>query len=307
MRRNVTMPGVAQVQGSDRDAHQGDTLRQWRWVVPSLATVLMLGAAAATWGYVEAERFDARVQYALTERDDARRVLQAAVDLESSSRGFLLSGRQEQLADYHAALQFFQRERDKSIAKVDRGLAELKESSITDALEVAIRTRARRLEHYATGGADAAVRGTQASEGKRATDDIRRLVGVYVADREAKIAAWRTALGWRQTTVVILVLLGTLTSIVALGVAHRIIRRRQKAAETARTASDRRGRELSALVEMSELLQSGVEARDVRAVVAHAAKRLLPGLSGWLFAFNNSRDRLDLAASWKGDGGEVQP
>ena len=302
------MSGAAQAQDGHRDAghrdtEQGDPLRQWRWVVPSLAAILMLGAAAATWGYVEAQRINAQVEYAMTERDNARRVLQAAVDLESSSRGFLLSGRTEQLADYHAALQFFQREREKSIASVDRGLAELREGSITDALEVAIRTRARRLEHYAAGGMDAAVRGTQASDGKRATDDIRRLVGVFVADREAKIAAWHAALGWRQTAVVILVLLGTLTSIIALGVAHRIIRRRQKTAEIARTASDRRGRELSALVEMSELLQSGVEARDVRAVVAHAAKRLLPGLSGWLFAFNNSRDRLDLAASWKGSEG----
>ena len=287
-------------QGGTDEAPRGDPLRRWRWVVPSLAAILMLGAAAATWGYVEAQRIDGQVDQAMAERDNARRILQAAVDLESSSRGFLLSGKQDQLADYHAALQFFQRERNQSIASIDRGLNELRETSLVDALEVAIRTRARRIEHYASGGREAAVSGTQAGEGKRATDDIRRLVTVFVSDREAKIARWRAALGWRQTAVVILVLLGTLISIVALGVAHRIIRRRQRAAELARTASDRRGRELAALVEMSELLQSGVEASDVRAVVAHAAKRLLPGLSGWLFAFNNSRDRLDLAASWKG-------
>ncbi|MDB5374577.1 MAG: hypothetical protein JWP04_3219 [Belnapia sp.] len=292
---------------SDRADALDSGLREWRWVVPVLCAILALGAAAASWGYVEARRIDAQVQNAMTERDDARRILQAAVDLESSSRGFLLSGKQDQLADYFTALKFFQTEREKSVAMIDRGLNALGQSSLTDALEVAIRTRARRIEHFATGGVEGAVRGTQAGEGKRATDDIRRLVGVFVADREDKIAAWRAALGWRQTTVVILVIIGTLTSIVALWVAHRIIRRRQQAADVASNASHRRGQELAALVEMSELLQSGVEARDVRAVVAHAAKRLLPGLSGWLFAFNNSRDRLDLAASWKGNDSGAAP
>lgn len=296
----VMMPASTPIQDGSLEALQIGQPREWRWVVPSLATILMLGAAATTWGYIEAQRIDRQVEHAMAERDNARRVLQAAVDLESSSRGFLLSGKQDQLADYHIALQFFQRERTQAIARIDRELNELGETSLVDALEVAIRTRARRIEHFATGGREAAVSGTQAGEGKRATDDIRRLVNRFVTDREAKIATWRAALGWRQTAVVILVILGTLTSIIALGTAHRIIRRRQQTAEVARTASDRRGRELAALVEMSELLQSGVEARDVRAVVAHAAKRLLPGLSGWLFAFNNSRDRLDLAASWKG-------
>jgi diguanylate cyclase (GGDEF)-like protein len=277
-----------------------DMPRLWRWAVPVLGTILALGAASATWGYVDAQRIDAQLQGAMTERDNARRILQAAVDLESSSRGFLLSGKHEQLADYHAALLFFDRERSKSIAAVDRGLNLLREPSLLDALEVAIRTRARRIEHYATGGVEAAVRGTQAGEGKRATDDIRRLVGIYVSDREAKIASLQAALSWRQTAFVILIVLSAVTTIIALAFAHRQIGRRQVVAEAARAASDRRGQELAALVEMSELLQSGVEAKDVRDVVAHAAQRLLPGLSGWLFAFNNSRDRLDLAASWKG-------
>jgi diguanylate cyclase (GGDEF)-like protein len=80
--------------------------------------------------------------------------------------------------------------------------------------------------------------------------------------------------------------------------AQRQILRRRAAADSAQAASERRGQELAALVEMGELLQSGSEAQDIRAVVAHAARRLLPGLAGWLYAFNNSRDRLDLAASW---------
>jgi diguanylate cyclase (GGDEF)-like protein len=277
-----------------------DMPRLWRWAVPVLGTILAMGAASATWGYVDAQRIDIQAQEAMTDRDNARRILQAAVDLESSSRGFLLSGKHEQLADYHAALQFFNRERDRSIASVDRGLNLLGESSLLDALEVAMRTRARRIEHYASGGVESAVRGTQAGEGKRATDDIRRLVGVYVADRESKIAALHAALGWRQTAVVCLIIFSAVTTMIALAFAHRQIRRRQVVAEAARAASNRRGQELAALVEMSELLQSGVEAKDVRDVVAHAARRLLPGLSGWLFAFNNSRDRLDLAASWKG-------
>jgi diguanylate cyclase (GGDEF)-like protein len=52
------------------------------------------------------------------------------------------------------------------------------------------------------------------------------------------------------------------------------------------------------LFTMGDMLQSAVDLEDTNAVLRATAVRLMPGLSGALYVFNNSRDRLDLATQW---------
>ena len=44
---------------------------------------------------------------------------------------------------------------------------------------------------------------------------------------------------------------------------------------------------------------------DANAVLRATAGRLLSGLGGALYIFNNSRDRLDLSTAWSSDGAET--
>jgi hypothetical protein len=74
--------------------------------------------------------------------------------------------------------------------------------------------------------------------------------------------------------------------------------RRRSAAEQASEAMDARGREVATLFRMGELLQSSLSPEDIRRVVSHTARELLPELGGAFYVFNNSRDRLDLLGAW---------
>lgn len=61
------------------------------------------------------------------------------------------------------------------------------------------------------------------------------------------------------------------------------------------------------LFAMADMLQAADDHEDAGAVLMASAERLLPDLSGALYIFNNSRDRLDLARSWGRKDGFVAP
>lgn len=63
------------------------------------------------------------------------------------------------------------------------------------------------------------------------------------------------------------------------------------AAQEART-------QVEALFEMTDMLQSALGYADANAVLRTTAAKLLPGLGGALYIFNNSGDRLELSDSW---------
>ena len=57
-------------------------------------------------------------------------------------------------------------------------------------------------------------------------------------------------------------------------------------------------RQVERLFAMGDMLQSAADIEDLNSVLRATALQLLPGLSGALYVFNNSRDRLDLATKW---------
>jgi diguanylate cyclase (GGDEF)-like protein len=52
------------------------------------------------------------------------------------------------------------------------------------------------------------------------------------------------------------------------------------------------------LFAMADMLQSAADQADTNEVLRAAAANLVPGFSGALYVFNNSRDRLDLSTQW---------
>jgi len=78
--------------------------------------------------------------------------------------------------------------------------------------------------------------------------------------------------------------------------------RRRLAVEAIRTR-----RQVENLFQMTDMLQSALGYDDANAVLRATASELLSGFGGALYVFNNSRDRLDLSASWDWPDGSPPP
>jgi diguanylate cyclase (GGDEF)-like protein len=63
-------------------------------------------------------------------------------------------------------------------------------------------------------------------------------------------------------------------------------------------AADRSREQVARLFEMADVLQSASDHADANAVLKATATELVPGFSGALYVFNNSRDRLVLSTAW---------
>jgi diguanylate cyclase (GGDEF)-like protein len=67
---------------------------------------------------------------------------------------------------------------------------------------------------------------------------------------------------------------------------------------TALKSADTSREQVARLFEMADVLQSATDYGDANQVLKATASDLLPGFSGALYVFNNSRDRLVLSTSW---------
>ena len=63
-------------------------------------------------------------------------------------------------------------------------------------------------------------------------------------------------------------------------------------------SADRSREQVARLFEMADVLQSASDHSDANAVLKATAADLVPGFSGALYVFNNSRDRLVLSTTW---------
>src|SRR5690606_13259732 len=79
------------------------------------------------------------------------------------------------------------------------------------------------------------------------------------------------------------------------------LQERQHLLEAARDARQ----QIEDLFAMTDMLQSAESHDDAGAVLEATSRRLVPGLMGALYIFNNSRDRLDLALAWPADSSFV--
>ncbi|WP_421761595.1 sensor domain-containing diguanylate cyclase [Devosia sp.] len=72
-------------------------------------------------------------------------------------------------------------------------------------------------------------------------------------------------------------------------------------------SADASREQVARLFEMADVLQSATDHADANAVLKATAAELVPGFSGALYVFNNSRDRLVLSTDWERPAGERLP
>ena len=129
-------------------------------------------------------------------------------------------------------------------------------------------------------------------------DRLRGYIDEFVGQRMAQMRKVERRLATSRIWLLIIAAAGTLIAVGAMLYAFR------------RSAIEARGRELAIaegvaarqqveqLFLMADMLQSAADQEDTNAVLRSTALRLLPGVGGALYVFNNSRDRMTLSTSW---------
>jgi len=101
------------------------------------------------------------------------------------------------------------------------------------------------------------------------------------------------------TTLVLLMQLGAgLLAILGLVYAFRSSVTEADGRAAAVETADRARQQVARLFDMADVLQSASDHADANAVLKATAVELVPGFSGALYVFNNSRDRLVLSTTW---------
>jgi diguanylate cyclase (GGDEF)-like protein len=210
-------------------------------------------------------------------------------------RGYVLTGRAEELLPYQLALRALDDLAPTVLPKLptQAGLASGSHVSASAALSQLLDAWSAAIHLEDVKQRDQAASALFSPSVQAARNQLQRQVASYVA------RAHEIADGWSETAAAITrayqlinlvaVALAALAMIYAFG---RIIR----AINTGFAARE----QTEQLFSMADMLQSAAGQEDTNEVLRATATRLLPGLGGALYVFNNSRDRLDLATRWGG-------
>ncbi|HVY51180.1 MAG TPA: GGDEF domain-containing protein [Devosia sp.] len=124
-----------------------------------------------------------------------------------------------------------------------------------------------------------------------ATQTALQQIDAAVSDHESRIGLGTLAVLLLQ------VLSGTL-AMSGMFFAFRLSAREADGRSAALKSADTSREQVARLFEMADVLQSATDYGDANQVLKATASEMLPGFSGALYVFNNSRDRLVLSTSW---------
>ncbi len=226
-------------------------------------------------------------------------------DVETSQRGFVLSGREAFLDPYNVALvQIPVLKRNLIKGAIDAEEREALQQIIPltdDKLVNAAEGIAARRNHDAS--ADSAVGST--SLGKVQMDKLRQLLGQQISAMADHRNNVRGTLIEGSAQVAYFSGLAAVINTLLLGTAviggRRLLRERAQVADQLRAAvtlADTRNQMMSGSARMLQAIQSAPTVGDTSAILTTCLTGLLPGVSGTLYLYRNSPDVLEPLASW---------
>ncbi len=290
--------------GSRRGALDPRAHRRMAFVIVGLVALMAVGESV---GFLSVTAHEAEQDRIRLANRDLRLAKQDLVDAETGMRGFLLTGRPEFLEPYHYGLRGLRAMSPELVTQLDRSAAARGRDAaafthLTGALLDLWAGELGAVNDPAPTRADASL-----SRGKALMDSLRTIMDGLLASRDAEVSRLRERVGAERNASLALILLGGATAIGALTYAfdrsiRDVARRGRAVAESA--GATRRTYLLSAIAEM---LQSAADREDADDILRAGVAKLLPGLGGALYCFNNSRDRLDLSTAWPGAGDGPRP
>ena len=290
-----------------------------------VSTVLMLLAMAAVVviPYVIDVRVNSSVANVVTALNQERQyetLLDMLRDAETGQRGFIITGNEEYLKPHTIAAGV--------IPATIEGLRGL----ITDATELEslrkiellvdekLNRMARHIQLRRQLGMEAAAASVSNGRGKELMDQLRVLVGDKIHQHAAQRAVLReqllsdARLGARLATIATVAnLAALLTMLLASYAALRKSRRAEQDATCAAAAlqysaqqTARHNDQLAETAEMMNALDLAETLDEASMIISRYFVRLLPGLSGSLYLYRNSRDILERKAVWGDDSGDPE-
>jgi diguanylate cyclase (GGDEF)-like protein len=239
------------------------------------------------------------------ENREVRIVQLALLDIESGARGFVLSGRMEYLQPYMAGLEVLEVYKP-TLAVLDRFVEESTQSApgtrTFSALLAHLRTEVgRMIELVHGGGIDLAGQRARLDSTKATMDTLRQYIVQSLTIRTAAANKAEDSLALLQQWLLVLQIVSGSTVLGALILAFSGMSKQTRARAVAVTEAVQSREQVEHLFGMADMLQSATGYEDANGVLRATAQRLLPGLGGALYIFNNSRDRLDLSTAWGAD------
>ncbi|MGG5823012.1 GGDEF domain-containing protein [Falsiroseomonas sp. HW251] len=229
---------------------------------------------------------------------EGRRLALMVADAIAATRQWLLTGGAEDRAAAQRAADALADAGRELAGRLAQPLADRGLPPVGDALEHVLRLRDQIASIAEREGTAAAASSTLVGAGAATTAGLRRVLDEFDRAVEREVRQLDADLRDGQVTGLALIGGSSAAMLSLLLAAVGMLARRQRAAERASLAMDRRGQDVATLFRMGELLQSSVTPDDIRRIVSHTAEELLPDLSGAFYVFNNSRDRLDILGLW---------
>jgi diguanylate cyclase (GGDEF)-like protein len=260
-----------------------------------VGVVAFMGLAAIIGFFADAEERGRLREYRYATRD-VLGFQQALTDVGTGVRGFVLSQRIEYLEPYANGIKVLNEMAPVMLPRLDRFDATRPNRQAgtmrpSDALRI-LRTVWQTAMYPAPDDPltpAAAIQRVQRA--KEMVEGLRGVIASYVGDRNAAAEEAEQRLAVEQGLLLVIYPLGALTAIIATTFAFWRGGKDAQARENAR-------HEMEQLFGMASMLQSAIDRDDANHVLRGKAQYLLPGFSGALYVFNNSRDRLDWSTGW---------
>ena len=276
----------------------------------SIATVLLVSAVvmAAIFGFVHVSTQQQSLTALREQGQELRAVNQALVEADADVLHYL-AGEAGALPGFYANLELLRKGRTGLIGTLGApsaadGTGTQSVGAIIDGLD-GVWSEAIRLT---TGGNADAARVLLAAQktAERVSivgDAVQRVLGnADIAFRAHDERIWVGTL-----FVLLLQVVGGGLAILGLVYAFRSSVSEADGRAAAVASADASREQVARLFEMADVLQSATDHADANAVLKATAAELVPGFSGALYVFNNSRDRLVLSTDWERPEGEQLP
>ena len=239
-------------------------------------------------------------------------ILALVVDAETGQRGFILTGKDEFLQPYHAAVSMIEPLRttlwEESTDPGERAaLARIKTSMDLKLGLMADTIRLRREQGFA-----AAEKVVAAGAGRTHMEILRNEIGGELSSlsvhrnelrdkltRGARNAMYvSAAVNVAEMILLGLALLVGLRSMRARDQAERLAAENTEALRRAAAASALRNEQLAISADMLHALECVATVEEASLIVSTFCRKLVPGVSGSLYLYRNSRDILERKARW---------
>jgi diguanylate cyclase (GGDEF)-like protein len=273
-----------------------------------VACVVALTVSATLGAFIYTYRAQQDLLALRTESRNVRTVQLALLDAETGARGFALSSRPEYLQPYSVGSQVLDDNRA-TLGELDRFVAATSGGApgtqTVSSLVAHFRSELAKMidatRPGSAGGAEQIVR----LDGTKATMDmLRQITAQLLAIKAGEANRAEDNLAVLHQLLLALQIISGVAILTALFLAFRGVVDQSRARAAAMTEAVRNRDQIEHLLSMADMLQSAMGYEDANAVLQATASRLLPGLSGALYIFNNSRDRLDLSTAWSVDGAD---